>query len=1060
LQFKEIFVIMNTMPCLELSFLGPFQVKLDSQPVTSFEADKVRALLAYLAVESDHSHRREGLAALFWPGWPDTSARTSLRNALSNLRKAIGDDNVEPPFLLITRETIQFNSESDYYLDTAEIERIARESHATIEQLQSAIDHYRGSFLEGFTLKDCPGFDDWERIIRERMQQIVSGLLFRLAEKYERSKDYEKAIGDVRKRLELEPWQEDAHRQLMRLLAASGQRPAALAQFEACKRSLKAELGVEPEAETVRLYESIRDSRLVELVTPKPHPHNLPAQLTSFIGREKEIAEIRRLFSHTRLLTLSGVGGTGKTRLALEVASGLVEDFEHGVWLVELARITDPALILPSVAAVFGLQQTRGISLEELLHNHLQKKRLLLILDNCEHLISEVALVADSLLHATQEIKILATSREALGLTGETIYLVPSLEIPDLGQRTSLELLAHCEAVRLFIERATSALPAFTLTEANAPAIIQICQRLDGIPLALELAAARIKVLSVEQIATRLSDRFRLLTSGSRAALPRQQTLQATIDWSYELLTDLERTLFRRLAVFLGGWTLEAAEVICACQELDSHKVLDTLASLVNKSLVMADVRAGQVLRYHLLETIRQYALEKLIESGEAGAVHDRHLAYYVGTAEAIEDRMKTADQFEAIAQADAEIHNFRAALSWALDDSQNPQPLAGLRLANALHIYFWLHGFIMDDWLDKGLKLLHEDDPEQVNVRAKALFVKGKYKGYGVDLKYYDTMRNRSLLKESIELYRLGGDRTGLGLALVDYAMNLFNTPLIYPSPSDFDQAWQALDESESIFRELGDAWGLGNALLGKNWFATMQQSDLDSGLRYGQEALKIFRNIGDLLKIADADQNICWLLILKGEYATARTILDESIAVDRALNSKAVYLFNLMFSIILSFIQSDYPQMEKHTLEFYKVGQEYNDIICLICGLRYLGVAVLFQAQPERARKLLIESLSLSQEIDDLGGIIMFPILMAGVAVVEGHRQAAARLVSAFEAENERMFKPLMFFEQGQYQRIRDMVRSHLDEASFEAERAEGRKMTLEQAIAYAKEVTGSNI
>ena len=1039
------------MPRLELSFLGSYQVKLDGMPVTGFEADKVRALLAYLAVESDRPHRREQLAALFWPGWPDASARTSLRNALSNLRRAIGDETAEHPFLLISRETIQFNPESSYFLDTLELERLTKDSRATADQLQYAINRYRGSFLEGFTLKDCPAFDDWSAVLRELMQQQVSALLSRLAELYEKDKAHEKAINCVRKRLELEPWQEDAHRQLMRLLAISGQRSAALEQFEACKRSLKKELGVEPSAETLRLYENIRDSQPVEPAQKQALPHNLPAQLTSFIGREKEMAEIKHLFSHTRLLTLSGVGGTGKTRLALEVASGMLDEFEHGVWLVELARITSPALIVPSVAAIFGLREVKEISLEELLQNFLRNKHLLLILDNCEHLIGETALIADSLLHAAPEIQILATSREALGLTGETIYLVPSLDIPDPSRLLSLERLIQIEAVRLFVERAAAVLPAFTLTKMNAPVVAQICQRLDGIPLALELAAARVKVLSVEHILARLSDRFRLLTSGSRAALPRQQTLQATIDWSYGLLSPEERALFQRLAVFTGGWELEAAEAICANQECGQGEVLDILASLVNKSLVIADVRAGQVRRYHMLETMRQYALEKLIESGEASVLHDRHLAYYMGLAENLEARMKTAEQVEAISQADAEIHNFRAALSWALDENQNSQPLTGLRLANAIYPYFALRGFRTRDWLDKGLIMLQGGAPEYLNVRAKACLNIGKdsifqeyNKSAQVDL--------RRMLMESVRLYRLSGDRLGLGLALVMYGADLGNFNPIFPM-QDLDQAWQVLDESEAIFRELGDDWGLGEALLAKSRIATSQQSDLESRLRYAQEALQIFRNIGDRLKIAEAGLGMVGLLVPQGEYAAARVILDESIAFGREFNSKAFQFNSIWASIIIPFFQYDYQQMEKYALELYRIGLEYRNIAYHNCGLRYTGVAALFQGQTQRARQLFQEALPLCQSVDDLGGIIQFPILMAGVADAEGHAQAAARLIGAFEAQKERMFKPLMYFEQGQYQRILDVVRSHLDEAAFEAEKAEGRKMTLEQAIAYAK-------
>jgi hypothetical protein len=443
------------------------------------------------------------------------------------------------------------------------------------------------------------------------------------------------------------------------------------------------------------------------------------------------------------------------------------------------------------------------------------------------------------------------------------------------------------------------------------------------------------------------------------------------------------------------------------------------------------------------------------LDAGEANQLRDLHLAYYVDWAEKQEARMKTSEQGEAIAQADAEIHNIRSALSWALDESPNPQPLAGLRLANAITPYFDLRGFRIQDWLDKGLKLFQGEDPEYLNIRAKACLNISKssiFQEY-----YYESaqLEIRRMMMESVRLYRLSGDRLGLGLALVVYGEDLGQFNPLFPMQQDLDQARQVLDESEAIFRELGDAWGLGVALLGKSRIAASDQSDLFTGLRYAHQALQIFRNIGDRIKIAEACLDVTSFLVFQGEYAPARIFLDETIALGREFNSKIILFSTLWGSIVILFFQSDYRQMEKCALELYEFGRETRHMIYTICGLRYTGIAVLFQGQAQRARQLLLESLSLSQEIDDMGGIIMFPILMAGVADTEGHPQAAARLVGAFEVLNERNFKPLDYFDQGQYQRILEAARSHLDEATFESERAEGRAMTLEQAIAYAKEV-----
>ena len=357
--------------------------------------------------------------------------------------------------------------------------------------------------------------------------------------------------------------------------------------------------------------------------------NNLPTQLTTFIGRETEVAEVKRLLSGSRLTTLTGSGGCGKTRLSIQVASEMQTGYPNGVWLVELAPVADPALVPLTVVAVLGPMDDGHRPALEILTDFIHVKTLLLVLDNCEHVIDACAQLSEALLRACPKLGILASSREALGIAGESSYRVPSLAVPEPGQLPPLETLARLGAVRLFVERAALARPGFALTAQNAPAIAQICQRLDGIPLAIELAAARVRALSAEEINARLDDRFRLLTGGSRTALPRQQTLRALIDWSYSLLSEPERLLFKRLAVFVGGWTLAAAEQVCSDNSLDPATVLDTLSRLVDKSLVVAEEAASET-RYSRLETIRQYSREKFAETDEVAVVRDRHLAYYV----------------------------------------------------------------------------------------------------------------------------------------------------------------------------------------------------------------------------------------------------------------------------------------------------------------------------------------------------------------------------------------------------------------------------------------------
>ncbi|HET9589240.1 MAG TPA: adenylate/guanylate cyclase domain-containing protein, partial [Anaerolineales bacterium] len=390
-------------------------------------------------------------------------------------------------------------------------------------------------------------------------------------------------------------------------------------------------------------------------------PNNLPLQLTSFIGRGHELVQAKQKLEGARLLTLIGPGGTGKTRLSLQLASDLLSSFRDGVWLVELAPLANPALVLQSIASVFGIREQPGMSLDGLVMNYFRDKHLLLVLDNCEHLIETCAQLTDRFLHNSLYLRIIASSREALGIGGETVYRVPSLSLPGSPDFT-LEELAGFESVQLFVDRASATHPNFHLTDKNASAIAQICQRLDGIPLAIELAAARVAVFSAEHIAARLDDRFKLLTGGSRTALPRQQTLRALIDWSYDMLSEDERALFRRLSVFADGWSFEAAEALCP--ELD---VLTLLTQLVNKSLVTVDDDAPER-RYRLLETVRQYARDKLLESGEMEPTRNRHLEYFYDLSQTAEPYLTTASAMEWILRLEAEYSNIRAAMEWGME--------------------------------------------------------------------------------------------------------------------------------------------------------------------------------------------------------------------------------------------------------------------------------------------------------------------------------------------------------------------------------------------------------
>jgi non-specific serine/threonine protein kinase len=509
--------------------------------------------------------------------------------------------------------------------------------------------------------------------------------------------------------------------------------------------------------------------------TQNPAPasrHNLPVPLTSFVGREREIAEISVLLgagpTETRLLTLTGTGGCGKTRLALQVARGRIDAYADGVWLVELAAIADPALVAPTVASVLDVHSAAQQPIQTALIAALRPRRLLLILDNCEHLIDPCAQLADAILRSCPDVQILATSREALGIAGEISRRVPSLAIPPLDLSASFDELAQNECARLFAERARAVSPGFVLTTQNAGAVSQICQRLDGIPLALELAAARLKGLSVEQLAARLDQRFRLLTGGSRAALPRQQTLAAMVGWSYDLLSDPERVLFNRLSVFVGGWTLEAAEAVCGDEEISDPgpgagtpraDVLDLLLRLVEKSLVIAEPDVDGEDRYKLLETLRQYGLEKLAASGESEAARERHATFYMAFCEQVSSEFFGPRLDYWYTRLRPELDNVRAAIRWEIDTGEVER---ALRLCGALGAVFYSLGFPseMGRWFDELLATPSAKSPTVGRGRALA---SAAYLAFNqLDLDRADRLGDQALATS-----RAVGDRSGAARSL-----------------------------------------------------------------------------------------------------------------------------------------------------------------------------------------------------------------------------------------------------------------------------------------------------
>ena len=743
-------------------------------------------------------------------------------------------------------------------------------------------------------------------------------------------------------------------------------------------------------------------------------PSNLPIQLTTFIGRQAEIAEITNLLSRVnpaRLVTLTGPGGIGKTRLALQTAIGLSHLYPDGIWFVDLTPLSTPELIPQTLASTLSIMEAQSQPVEETLIAYLQSKHTLLVIDNCEHLIDPAAQLAEKLLRSCTSVQILATSREPLDIPGEANFHVPPLSLVEEEHGTSQTLGAH-EAVQLFIERARSIQPSFTLTDSNAPIIARICRQLDGMPLAIELAAARLTVLDVGQIAARLDDRFNLLTSGNRTALPRHQTLRAVIDWSYDLLSKQEKILLRRLSVFAGSWTLEAAERVTSedaevqSAQGETHpiivvsQVLDLLSHLVSKSLVVVERQPGLEVRYRMLETVRQYAHEKLVASAEAERVQKRHLKFFLGLAEQSEPELRGYKQIEWLNRLGSEHDNLRAALAWSHEQKDAQTVLC---LAGALFPFWHIRGYTSEGrhWLELALVAGGEVETLKRNAgRARALL------GNGV-LAYLqgDRPTAQASLEESLSIYRELDDKFGIGHALHRLAAIPF-------WQGDYATARSLYEESLSILREAEDAWGIGNSLYG---LARLAQRQGDFKLAYSlfEESVALLRQAGDKQSLTRPLEYLAWEVWYQGDLARANSLLEESLSLYRALGAKSGLAHTLGWLSIFALIHGDFQTARSLEEEALSIGRELGRKQDVAWSLGRLGELHWRQGEMTQASAYYEESRRLFEEINDREGTGWVLRLLGRVAYHQAdYKQAAALLNESLAVHEQADDKPFIFF------------------------------------------------
>ncbi|CAN5661865.1 BTAD domain-containing putative transcriptional regulator [soil metagenome] len=991
----------DTRKAVRVWLLGGFRVSVGSRTITqdTWRLRKAAALIKLLALAPGHRIHREQVMDLLWPDSGRRAASNSLRSTLHVARKIL-DPSVGSRYLASEDESLVLCPGGELWMDVDAFEEAAASARGAREPAtyRTALELYADDLLPE------DRYEQWTEGRRDELRQLYLALRVELAGFYEARDEHSLAIEALQKATVKEPTLEDAHAALMRLHVLSGRPEKAVAQYEHLRDALSKEFGIEPAPATRHLRDEIAAGGLP--MTPSVGPlredkqprigkHNLPTQRTSFVGREQELVAVKRMLAMTRLLTLTGAGGSGKTRLALEVARDLVGVYPDGVWLVELAPLSEGELVPQAVATILGGAERSDQPLTEALVEVMRGREMLLVVDNCEHLVEAVVGLVDALLDFCPGLRVLATSRIPLGVYGEQEYAVPPLAVPDPKRLPTLETLSQYEAVRLFIERAKAAKADLALTHENGPAIGQICARLDGLPLAIELAAARVKLLPPKAMLGRLGQRLMLLTGGAKNLPARQRTLRAAIEWSHTLLEEGEKTLFARMAVFSGGRTLEAIEAVCDAEGDLPLDAFEGVSSLLDNSLIRQEEGPEGEPRFVMLETIHEYAREKLHESGEAEEIGRAHAAYFLTLAEEAEPELTGADQASWTERLEAEHDNLRAALSWSLEAGDSD---SALRIGGALWRFWGVRGHFSEGrrWLSTSLS---GGEAAPVSVRARALLALGD-----LARRQADYTRAAEDLQASLELYREAKDRRGEAYALCFLGW-------IALDRSDLVRAEGLLEESLALSREAGTARDTSVVL---NALATLEvyRGDYAHAAALQEECLSLAREAGDVRSIANYNVNLGWTAAMTGAYERAEEILQEAQGL------------------------------------FWELGDRNMAAHCD----RLLGFVALSRNDLGRAEDLCVKAIRELQELAEAPGVDFALDVLAGVAASRREIGRAARLWGAAAGSREATGAPWIPEERAMIEPHIDAARTRLEEAVWQEERGKGRSMTLDQAVEYA--------
>lgn len=991
---------------LNIRLLGRFQLQYQEKALNRSNTSRLQSLLAYLVLHRDTPVSRQQMAFLFWPDSSEAQARTNLRKLLHMLRAALPNAD---QYLYIDQHTVQWQPSARFTLDVDEFLALAGQS-TSIEDLRAAVQIYAGDFMP-----DC--YDDWAQTLRDELRQTYLATLEKLLNLLAEAKQLQEALHYGQILLRQDPTREETYRSLMGLYAQRGDRASIARIYKTCSTVLEQELGVEPSPATDKAYENFiaqatdwtSASETTEGFAKEHVLHNLSASLTSFIGRAQELEQINTLLSKHRLVTLTGPGGIGKTRLAVAAAREMFSQYRDGIFLVDLAPINDSGMVTMAIAdALQASDEVRAAGLDGLI-NLLSDQNMLLLLDNCEHLTEEAGLTALSLLQACPDLRMLATSRKVLNVYGETAWQVPALPAPpeiekaDTQEPTpQTESLQTNESVILFVERAVSTLPTFKPTAEALLPIGEICRHLEGMPLAIEMAAARVKMLTVHQIVERLDNVLDLLKSASTTDLPRHQTMEAVMDWSFAMLSPSERNLFARLSVFSGDFSLQAAEKICQGDGIPEEQILELLAGLADKSLIETLPTLPEA-RFRLHEIARQYALQRLDAQGEIRHWQNRYVDYFVGLAEEAEPKMRGANQLEWLNRLELEQENLRAALSLALEEDTTTDPRNAefaARLAGGLWLFWFIRGHFSEGrrWSERALALL-ERTGNPSRALGKVLYTVASFCYFQGDFSQANVLSKRSL-----RVCKTHKDRFG---EVVSY----HHLGMIGAAQGDLAEGAKHLNQGLKIATQLGDAWLIVLIRIDLGELA-IAASDRDAAFEQYQQSLEIARQFGDKFQILYILTNLAEHALQRGDLRQAVMLTEESLSLSNLIGEKR--------------------------------GISY--------ALERLGQIATQEGQFQRAGELFKESLQVIRGMRDRENIIERLVDLADHEVQQEHFEIAARLLAACEATLATFPTGYRLHNQAIFDGLIENIQAHLDQGVFTAAWTLGRLMNLDQAVSFA--------